>query len=348
MKKNESINILLDKFCDENVQLSINELRQLYFLLSNKDEEERISNWMQRRWEENPEGFDEINYERIYNRVKQQLDTGNNQRRQFMRFFQRCAAILLFPLLGLSVYLIVKTVIDGKPVRTEILVNIAAEQEYMTLPGMRSRIILPDSTIVWLNTASRLTVAKGFGELQRNVTLVGEAYFEVVKNDQKIFTVNTSELDIKVYGTTFNISAYPNELTKAVLLEGSIEAIVKDENNRRMEKILLKPEQMLKIQNQDQVMNVESNVKTELYTSWMNGMLVFNKTPMEEVAKILERWYSVHIDLRDELLKTYHFTGTFDNRSLEQVMNYIGISSSINYTIDMESGTVIIYSKKKL
>ena len=346
MKKNDNISILLDKFCDENVQLSIEELQQLYFLLSSKEEEAHISAWMQQRWGENPEEFDEINYERIYSRVKQQLAIGNNRRVQFVRFFQRCAAILLFPLLGLSGYLVVKNIIDGQPIRTEVVVNIAAEQEYMTLPGMRSKIILPDSTVVWLNAASRLTVAKGFGETQRQVTLVGEAYFEVAKDERKIFTVNTSELDIKVHGTTFNLSAYPNELTKAVLVEGSIEAITKNENNRQTGQLFLKPDQMLKVQNHDHAMNVESNVNTELYTSWTNGMLVFNKTPMEEVARTLERWYNVHINLNDELLKTYHFTGTFENRSLEQVMSYISLSSAITYKTDMEHDTITVYSKK--
>jgi ferric-dicitrate binding protein FerR (iron transport regulator) len=342
-RKKESISILLNKFCDETAQLSMDELRELYFLLGSKEEEERISVWMQQRWNENPEGFDEINYERIYKRVQQQLEAGNNRRHRFVSFIQRAAAILLFPLLGLSGYLLVKNIIDSRPVRTEIIVNIPAEQEYMTEPGMRSKVTLSDSTVVWLNAASRLIVAKGYGEAQRRVTLVGEAYFEVAKDEHKLFTVNTSELDIKVHGTTFNLSAYPNELTKAILVEGSIEAITKNENK----KMFLKPDQMLKIQNQNQI-DVESNVNTELYTSWTNGMLVFYKTPMEEVARTLERWYNVNIELNDKLLKTYHFTGTFDNRSLEQVMSYISLSSSVDYKIDIENDHVTIYSKKKI
>ena len=347
MKKDENRLIcLLDKFCSENAQLSLEELRQLYFLLSSKEEEERISQWMQQRWEENLGEFEEVNYDRIFNRVKEQLEASSNKRVKFIRFFQRCAAVLLFPLLGLSGYLAVKTIIDGRPVRKEIVVHVPAEQEYITPSGMRSKIILSDSTVVWINAASRLTVAKGFGESQRNVSLVGEAYFEVRENKQRPFIVTASGLDIKVLGTSFNLSAYPYEAPKAVLIQGSIEATIKDEDNRPLDKLYLVPDQMIKYQ--DKTVNIESNVNTELYTSWTNGRLVLHKTSMEEVVRTLERWYNVSINLNDDLLKTYHFTGTFDNRSLEQVMSYLSLSSAISYEVDWENDIVNIYSKKKI
>jgi ferric-dicitrate binding protein FerR (iron transport regulator) len=301
---------------------------------------------MQQRWEANPEGFDNIEYQRIFDSLKQQIKTSNRKPLRFMQFFQRYAAAILLPLLALSTYFLVQEIRSNRPIRKEVIVEVLAEQEYLSPRGMRSRIILPDSTVVWLNADSRLTVAKGFGEQQRNVTLVGEAHFDVTKNKQRPFIVGASELDVKVLGTTFNLTAYPNEKLKVVLAEGSIEATIKNEENRALQKVVLQPDQLLEVQNQAQSINIESNVDTELYTSWIDGKLVFHKTPMEEVVKTMERWYNVTINLTDEVLKTYHFTGTLDNRSLEQVMRFICLSSSINYKIDLENHTVTIYSRK--
>ena len=210
------------------------------------------------------------------------------------------------------------------------------EQEYFSPKGTRSRIILPDSSAVWLNADSRLLVQNDFGARERVTRLTGEAYFEVTPDPLRQFIVRTSDVDIKVMGTTFNVSAYPDDITvRTVLVAGEV---------MLGENLYLKPAQMASLQKKSKKMEIQEDVRTEIYTSWRHGTLSFYDTPMPEVIKALERWFNVTILLQDERLQSYVYTASFTSRSLEQILTYISYSAPINYTINKD--TVMLTLKR--
>ena len=123
------------------------------------------------------------------------------------------------------------------------------KSEISTRYGSRTKLLLPDSTQVWLNSGSKLSYNKTYGNGTREVTLSGEAYFDVVKNPAHPFIIHTVNIDIKVLGTAFNVKSFPGEKnTETSLIRGSIEVTFK---NRPSEKIILKPNEKLITANEE-------------------------------------------------------------------------------------------------
>jgi len=342
MNQGIEIKNLLNKLRLQSETLSLEELRQLHQLFTSQEGKSRVQAILFEEWEHSSFERDE-KFEILLHRVEQRLKAKYFKRKSLMRFFRQCAAVLFLPLLGGFVYLSLKM---ASPEQPKPVVEFAktgpAEQEYISPIGMRSRITLQDSTVVWLNADSRLIVEAGFAEQQRRLRLIGEAYFEVCERaDMMPFTVSTPEVDITVLGTTFSVSAYSdNRHVEAVLVEGRIEVVAK--NKKR----LLQPAQRMTLQKGNSDMKItEINYEdASLFTSWKDGKLVFRTTPLDEVARTLERWYNVKIHLDDPILKTYTYSGTFDNRSIEQIMRYIELSGTISYKIEKE--VITIYAKK--
>ena len=337
MEIKDHIHDLLNKLRTQAETLSAEELRQLHKLFTSKEGRSAIQSLMEENWEQTSNECND-KFEMLLSRVEQRLQAKYFRRRSFMHVFRQCAAILFLPLLGGATYLLVKSTAT-KP-QVEFAKVGVAEQEYISPVGMRSRITLQDSTVVWLNADSRLIVESGFAAQRRTLRLMGEAYFEVSRREDLMpFKVSTPEIDITVLGTTFNLSAYSNgRKVEAVLVEGTIEVATKHT------KQLMQPAQRMTLQKENNDIKIVENEDAELFTSWKDGKLIFRTTPLDEVAKTLERWYNVTIQLHDPVLQTYSYSGTFDNRSIEQIMKYIELSSPISYTIEKE--TITIYAKK--
>ncbi len=119
--------------------------------------------------------------------------------------------------------------------------------EISTRPGSKSKVELPDGSVVWLNAGSTLTYDKDFGKENRAVTLIGEGFFDVTKNKEKPFIISTESISIKVLGTVFNVKAYKEDKqTETSLIHGSIEVTIK---NRPNDKIILSPSEKLIVEN---------------------------------------------------------------------------------------------------
>ena len=236
--------------------------------------------------------------------------------------------------------------------------------EVISVPaGSVATVLLPDSTKVWLNAESSLTYDPlTFGKRSRDVYLTGEAYFDVTHRDRKIFTVNTSKIRITVYGTRFNVKAYPEDATiETTLEEGKIE-LTKISASKRVKTrpVILTPDQRaVLVKNEGRLLLsdvittepgdeegtreisvksgkilVADKVDTEVYTSWKDGRLIIRGEPLEHLAKKLERRYDVQIVFRDNDSKALRFTGILENETLEQVLFAIRLTSPIRYTID--------------
>lgn len=243
---------------------------------------------------------------------------------------QRIAAILSIPLLLGCLWLYYEK--DEVEQTVQML-------EIKTNPGMTTSIVLPDSTMVCLNSESVLRYPSHFGNGVRKVELEGEAFFDVTSNKEKSFVVTMGEQSqIEVYGTSFNVEAYAKDnIISTTLIEGTIGFIYKDKDGKA-KKIGLKPHQKLVYE--------LSSFKTQLYTtsgetetSWKDGKIIFNNTSMDEVLRMLSKRFNVEFVISNKNLKDYAFTGTFTQQRLERILEYFEISSQIKWR-HLENGKI--------
>jgi ferric-dicitrate binding protein FerR (iron transport regulator) len=218
--------------------------------------------------------------------------------------------------------------------------------EISTKQGSRTKLVLADSSIVWLNAGSKLTYNNEFGHKNRNVFLSGEAYFNVRKNSIP-FIIQTQALQIKVVGTVFNVKSYPNDkTTETSLMRGQVEITIA---KRPGEKFILKPNEKLVVSNEpelsketeiqkkqnlvilSQIAPVARNGVPEI--SWVEDKLVFKDETFEEVARKMERWYDVEIHFKNQLLKAVHLTGSFKKETLEQALSALQYTVKFNYRV---------------
>lgn len=262
---------------------------------------------------------------------------------KFMRVYMKAAAILLIPLLiaGGLVYSYLgfhgKTS-TGRQVSSTI---------YAPL-GARVSFNLPDGTTGMLNSGSHLSYSLPFIN-NRQVKLEGEAWLEVNRDEDHPFEISTGNSMVKVLGTSFNVSAYPAEnYVEVVLKQGKVEFL----DSEGKEKATILPSERLVFQNGNISKSVIDPAK---YYAWTEGKLVFRGDPMDEVARRIERWYNVKVELADQELKKYSFRATFEDDKLEDVLHYLSMTSPIKYKITpremMSDGTYIkeivtIYLKK--
>jgi transmembrane sensor len=237
------------------------------------------------------------------------------------------------------------------------------QSEVSTKTGSRTKIQLPDGTVVWLNGSSKLVYDnEHFGEAIREVTLTGEGYFDVVKNPAKPFIIHTSKMDIKVLGTIFNVRCYPEERnTETSLIRGSIEVTLKN----RKDKIMLKPSEKLIISDEafattgkatsadnaagkgiakDMIvlrhLTVLPQDSTIVETAWVQNRLVFSSESFEEVALKMEKWYGVIIVFADEKLKQEPLTATFKKETIHEALLALQLTTRFNFKTDNDTITL--------
>lgn len=158
--------------------------------------------------------------------------------------------------------------------------------------GGQYQLVLNDGTKVWLNAASSLTFPTKFKGAARSVTLTGEGYFEVAKNAAKPFKVRVDDMEVKVLGTHFNISAYKDEQNiKATLLEGTVEV----QSAGQVKK--LKPGEQAVLQTSTHVLSKNRNVDLDEIMAWKNGFFYFDNTDLKTIMKRLERWYDIEVEI---------------------------------------------------
>ena len=231
-----------------------------------------------------------------------------------------------------------------------------------TKPGSRTQIQLPDGSVVRLNSSSSLTYDKNFGKNIREVSLTGEAFFDVTKDSSHPFIIHTNVIDIKVLGTAFNVKSYPNDAnTETSLIRGKVEVTVK---NRANERIYLEPNEKLVVANNSgSSVNKSSayqaeqrNNKTDLSskpiyavqhltlnpvdstiveTSWVDNRLVFQENEtFKEVALRMERWYGVQMNFASEKVAGYRPFASFKNETITQALDELKLGFKFNYKIE--------------
>lgn len=232
--------------------------------------------------------------------------------------------------------------------------------------GERKNIQLPDGSDVTLNAGSKIEIKENFGVSTRDVYLEGEAFFDVKHNDKIPFVVHTPAMDVKALGTAFNVKAYLNErITETSLISGLVEVTLKENNNRTM---LLYPNHKIKWEHavekprEDNAESIKSNDRLHATDSlvrkllvndfgsikevaWKENKLMFDDELFTDIAILLERWYGVKVELKDEIIRNYRFTGIFEKEDINTVLDFLKESKKFNYKIENGETLKVILSK---
>ncbi|WP_423129028.1 FecR family protein [Gaoshiqia sp. Z1-71] len=204
-----------------------------------------------------------------------------------------------------------------------------AYTEIISPAGQKSRIILPDSSVVLLNSHSRIRYRQDFNVHDRHIELNGEAYFEVRKNLMRQFIVSVTDLNIKVYGTSFNVKAYEeDQIIEVGLKNGSIGI---DCNEKEI--IQLVPGQVAVFNKNETKLDVE-NVDMNMVSAWTRDEMIFEERSMEEIVKYIERWYGVEIKLDPKLIDGELLTFKVKTESLQDLLKLINLLKPITYQVD--------------
>ncbi len=234
------------------------------------------------------------------------------------------------------------------------------KNEVATRSGSRTKVELPDGTQVWLNAESKLEYSDAFGKTNRDVTLNGEAYFDVVKNTALPFIIHTKKIKIRVTGTAFNVKAYSTErVSETSIIRGRVEVTV---NARPDEKYVLMPNEKLVVRDEmasDKSNTTAANRKPSneplillghvnflekdsavIETSWVYNRLIFDDESFADIVQKMERWYGIGIKINNEKLAATHFTYQIKNETVEKALRNMQYAAKFRYTVSNNTITI--------
>lgn len=205
----------------------------------------------------------------------------------------------------------------------------AGERTLRTPKGGQFAAILSDGTKVWLNAESSITFPTTFAQRSREVSITGEVYFEVTKNQTKPFLVHVSQQIVKVLGTHFNINAYPeNEAVQTSLLEGSVAVIAGGKH------VQLFPGQMSVWKQSQGGLKVSPIQDVENLLAWKDGMFCFDNNNIAEIMQVLARWYDIEFSFEKGDYSNCVFVGMIPKKkSIQEVLNILGASQQLEFKI---------------
>jgi transmembrane sensor len=324
----------------------------------------------------NPDDIQKALFE-LNHKIRERGKIASERRIHRLRYILKIsAAFLLFISIGSAgTYFLLKNKISDSHVKSDNTIHVYAPK------GSKAITILPDGTKVWLNAGTDIMYNTSlFGKNERQVTLIGEGFFKVTANPDKPFIVNAKNLKIRALGTEFNVKAYPEEdNVETTLVKGIVKVDGRD-RDRKPFSVTLKPKQQVKFHAGKATINsvvltdpgkvdieklreiklenlitdlsvtpVVSNVeRTDLYTSWKDESWIFKGEKISELAVLLERRFNVKIFFSSEELKEYRFTGTFQNETLEQVLQVLKLTAPLQYEIGKGTVTLKLDSKLKM
>ncbi|HIY87616.1 MAG TPA: DUF4974 domain-containing protein [Candidatus Bacteroides pullicola] len=261
-----------------------------------------------------------IHTEEALDKVKRE-STAQKQRKTWWQVIQQIAAVLFLPLITFLIWQ--QSLLND---RTRTIPTL----EVRTNPGMTTRLTLPDSTVVYLNSSSVLSYPAQFDKTERTIRLSGEAYFEVTQDPKRRFVVHTpAQSAIEVYGTCFNVEAYPDDpYITTTLTEGKV-GFIHTEGNTTLYTPMEAGEKLRYDVHTHELTRTRTTGTSEL--SWKDGLIIFQNTPFKEALRMLEKRFDVEFIVTNPKLDNDRFTGTFSTQRLERILQYFEISSNIHW-----------------
>lgn len=242
------------------------------------------------------------------------------QKRKIYTFLKYAAAAAIFFNVGISA-----NYLWNRKKVTEIANQFST---YIVPAGQKSKIILPDGSKVWLNSGTTLRYSSNYNLDSREVTLDGEAFFEVAKDKSRKFSVYSNNTSVEVYGTAFNIKNYAGDKKlELTVKEGKVGLL---ENGNKISD-LSKGDQLKLLKGSNTYELGKADI--DIITAWKNNQLVFKSTDVNELVKYMERWYGVNITIENGKSVQKKYTFKVKTESLTELLHLINIMTPIHYTI---------------
>lgn len=276
-----------------------------------------------------------INVDKALRKVLARIDIIRKRNRWIT--WKKIAAVLILPTsIGLGILYFQSTTPNDKE-------NMYTINTLKISPGVIDKVVLPDGSEVILNSGSKLVYPLRFNKDYRKVYLDGEAFFKV-KKSQLPFTVETNHVDVKVHGTSFNLSAFSKDhFVEVALVEGSVELDSKNKNKP----IFLKPGERFLYYPQNRSMRI-SEIDIQNVDSWADGKLSFINQPLDVVIERIARVFNVDIKIADSTLCQYTYTATFKDETLWTILNLLKRATPIDYNVKTDSKDTQIIIHKRL
>ena len=318
---------LIEKYFEGNI--TDTEIKELSDWIKN---DRHLQNWWEEEFSKSDAGINPVLRDKLFARIKEQTQGKEetqgkeNSRTIRMNPWKWAAAIVLPICIAFFTYYLIDS---SQTVGAPFIVK--ADK------GDKATIELPDGTNVVLNSASQLSYLNNFGENVRRVQLNGEAYFKVAHDEKRAFIVQVGDLEVKVLGTSFNVSAYEDAKdVTVVLLEGKVGVYAQKISH------IMKPGDKIEYNKATHKITA-TQVHPSDYIEWTKGNIYFEKESLENIMKTLSRIYDVEIRFDSNKLPNEYFTGTIPGGGIQNALNILMLTSPFFYEMD---GSVIVLKEK--
>ncbi len=355
-----------------NQEAAATEHEELQTLLRDDESLQQQFDLLSRIWHERESGADDesearATVQKIIHKAEEETDLivlyDAAIRRRRIRGWRIAAMVLVLLSAGLGYFFINARNDSGTMAR-----NSSLKESLVAQKGSRTRSMLPDGSTVWLNAGSQLHYINDFNGETREVSLEGEAYFDIAKKENQPFIVHTGGIRIRVLGTAFNVKSYPEDKNvETTLFHGRVQVdrMVEVNDSPEREIIDLRPNQKLilpkqaAMQGQElskeiqpaQILSqadfiiapIDSTKKEEerFETAWLFSRLEFRGDNFEQLAYKLERWYDVEVRFTDENVKKLNFNGSFEKESVAEA--FAALQTALPYfTYKIENNVITV------
>ena len=321
------------------------DLRNLFLWFNSRKGHDEINAFLDTEWT-GFEGDDNIHVEsqKMIAQIKMRINRSRisvlkQNARQFLPYAAMLAVVLACAWYISSIH---KTEVSSPETAITTCTTVITEN------GQRSRVVLPDRSIVWLNSGTVLSYPNNFSGQNRKVNLQGQAFFQVAHNGNQPFLVQAHGLVVTVLGTRFDVNAFPETGEIAIVLEsGKVELTHREFDSFRY---TMNPGELAAYNLTGNSVKV-SKTNVSVYSSWKDGKLIFRNSSMKDVIEKLRRWYNVNIEVTDPEVYNSIFTGTIQNESYEEIFRLIEIACPvgciINHNYEKNTKPVIFISRNR-
>jgi len=288
------------------------------------------------QWVDWKHGDQEEIRDRIYNEIHTNIreEKSISRRISNLNIYKYAATVLLIFTVSILLF-------EYNQPREEIQVQDNRFITKTTLRGQKTNIVLGDGTFIRLNSESSLVYPDGFDKDIREVTLIGEAYFEVTKDSLRPFVIRSGDLVTKVLGTSFNIKAYPDNNMEVTVSSGMVQVQPSDEGlNRLNQQIYLTPNQQVSYNSTTNELK-KKEVDINQFLAWKNDQIILNKVSMKEASSILERWFNVEIFFENKAIEDCIIRSEYKNENLINILESMKFILGIDYRLE-ENNRIII------
>lgn len=274
-----------------------------------------------------PELDSEMLYNSIQNQIQKQSCVLSFKRTDWLGYAVKAAAAVMV-IFTASVFTVThQQYVEEQVVEPEPVVFQTEDEQHRT-------ITLGDGTMVRMNSNSEIVVSADFLQGTREITLYGEAYFDVEHHSEQPFIVHANQSSIEVFGTAFNVRSLSEEdNVQVAVMEGRVLFNDVSQENTEQHSVTLSKDQYGYLDLYNRTMNVDE-LAIENYLVWKSGRFVFEELTLQQVCTQLNRIYRVECSFKDEEISEYHLTANFSNESLEKTLSVIALSLDIEFEKD--------------